>query len=92
MPAYGVYPIQPKSYDEINNFYTATVYEKGAEIIRMYQTILGTKTFRQAVKCYLERYDGQAVTVQEFLETNLSLCKEDLSHFQYWYDQVGTPL
>ena len=85
------HPIQPKSYDEINNFYTATVYEKGAEIIRMYETILGTKTFRQAVKCYLERYDGQAVTVQEFLETNLSLCKEDLSHFQYWYDQVGTP-
>ncbi|MGC6404796.1 MAG: aminopeptidase N [Candidatus Comchoanobacterales bacterium] len=86
------HPIQPKAYQEINNFYTATVYEKGAEIIRMMRTLLGTDVFVQGVKTYLDQYDGQAVTVHDFADTVLGQSKENLSQFKRWYDQVGTPI
>jgi aminopeptidase N len=86
------HPVRPDSYVEINNFYTATVYNKGAEVIRMYQTLLGRDTFIKGVKLYLERYDGQAVTTDDFLATMAETGGLDLSQFGRWYSQAGTPV
>jgi aminopeptidase N len=86
------HPIKPSSYIEINNFYTATVYEKGAEVIRMLQTLLGVDGFRKGMDKYFELFDGQAVRTEDFLHS-MSLANNnfDLSVFERWYHQNGTP-
>lgn len=85
------HPIRPKSYIEINNFYTATVYEKGSEIIRMIHTLLGKDNFRKGMDLYFKRFDGQAVTTEDFVNAMSDASGKDLTHFKAWYDQVGTP-
>ena len=85
------HPIQPDSYQEINNFYTVTVYNKGAEVIRMIYTLLGVDKFRQGMDLYFERFDGQAVTTEEFVSAMEDASQVDLSQFRRWYKQAGTP-
>jgi len=85
------HPVRPESYIEINNFYTATVYNKGAEVIRMYQTLLGVAGFKRGLALYLERHDGQAVTTDDFLAAMAAANHADLTQFQRWYSQAGTP-
>ncbi|MBT6319359.1 MAG: aminopeptidase N, partial [Porticoccaceae bacterium] len=84
--------VQPDSYMEINNFYTLTVYEKGAEIVRMYHSLLGPETYRQATDLYFDRHDGQAVTIEEFVSAMEDASGRDLTQFRRWYKQAGTPL
>ncbi|PLX86784.1 MAG: aminopeptidase N [Desulfuromonas sp.] len=86
------HPVRPESYVEINNFYTATVYNKGAEVIRMYRTLLGEKGFMDGVRLYLERHDGQAVTTDDFLAAMADANQADLDQFRRWYSQAGTPV
>ena len=85
------HPVQPKAYMEINNFYTATVYEKGAEVIRMMHTILGSEKFRKGTDLYFERHDGEAATVDDFVKSMEDASGVDLTQFRRWYDQSGTP-
>lgn len=85
------HPIQPKSYISMNNFYTSTVYEKGAEVIRMIYTLLGEKKYREATDLYFELYDGQAVTINDFLYAMGKKSGVDLTQFERWYHQNGTP-
>ena len=85
------HPIQPKSYIEINNFYTLTVYEKGAEVIRMIASLIGRDAFRKGMDVYFERNDGKAVTVEEFVSAMEAGSGRDLRQFRRWYDQNGTP-
>ena len=85
------HPVQPKSYIEINNFYTATVYEKGAEIVRMIATLIGRDGFAKGMALYIERHDGSAATVEDFVAAMADASGEDLDQFQHWYDQAGTP-
>ncbi|WP_207458334.1 aminopeptidase N [Azospirillum sp. SYSU D00513] len=85
------HPVRPESYVEINNFYTPTVYDKGAEVIRMYHTLLGAEGFRKGMDLYFERHDGQAVTTDDFLAAMSDATGVDLSHFKLWYKQAGTP-
>lgn len=85
------HPVRPESYIEMNNFYTPTVYEKGAEVIRMMHTILGDAGFILGVQTYLRRFDGQAVTIENFVSTLESVSEKDLQQFRYWYNQAGTP-
>ena len=85
------HPIQPKSYISMNNFYTATVYEKGAEVIRMIHTLLGEENYRKATDLYFESFDGQAVTTDDFLWAMSKASGVDLSAFKNWYHQSGTP-
>ena len=85
------HPIRPQSYMEINNFYTMTVYNKGAEVVRMYQTLLGKDGFRKGMDLYFQRHDGQAVTTDDFRRAMADANNTDLSQFQNWYDQAGTP-
>jgi aminopeptidase N len=85
------HPVRPASYIEINNFYTATVYEKGAEVCRMLQTLLGRDGFRKGLDLYFERHDGEAVTVEDFIEAMADANARDLSQFMLWYTQSGTP-
>lgn len=86
------HPIRPESYIEINNFYTATVYEKGAEVIRMVHTMLGEKLFRKGMDLYFERYDGKAITTRDFLSVMQNVAEIDLEQFELsWYTQEGTP-
>jgi len=85
------HPIQPKSYISMNNFYTATVYEKGAEVIRMIHTLLGEENYRKATDLYFESFDGQAVTTNDFLWAMSKASGVDLSAFELWYHQSGTP-
>lgn len=85
------HPIQPQSYIEMNNFYTMTVYEKGAEVVRLYQTLLGKDGFRKGMDLYFDRHDGQAVTVQDFRNAMADANQRDLSQMHYWYVQAGTP-
>jgi aminopeptidase N len=85
------HPIQPKSYISMNNFYTATVYEKGAEVIRMIHTLLGEEKFRKAMDLYFETFDGQAVRTDDFLWAMATAGEIDLSQFELWYHQSGTP-
>jgi len=85
------HPVRPESYIEMNNFYTVTVYEKGAEVIRMIFEILGKDLFRKGMDLYFERFDGQAVTTEDFLKTMEDVSKIDLSQFKLWYSQSGTP-
>ena len=86
------HPIRPDSYVEINNFYTMTVYNKGAEVIRMLQTILGREKFMAGMRCYVERHDGQAVTTDDFVAAMQYASGVDLSQFKRWYVQKGTPI
>lgn len=86
------HPVRPDSYIEISNFYTATVYEKGAEVIRMYQTLLGADGFRRGMELYISRHDGQAVTTDDFLAAMADANDADLTGFARWYDQAGTPV
>ncbi|MFM2029199.1 MAG: Aminopeptidase [Pseudomonadota bacterium] len=85
------HPIRPDEYQEINNFYTVTVYEKGAEVVRMYQTLLGVEGFRKGMDLYFKRHDGQAVTCDDFLAAMADANGRDLSQFKHWYSQAGTP-
>jgi len=85
------HPIQPKSYISMNNFYTATVYEKGAEVIRMIHTLLGEENYRKATDLYFDTFDGQAVTTDDFLWAMSEASGIDLSEFKIWYHQSGTP-
>lgn len=85
------HPIKPKSYIQINNFYTSTVYLKGAEVIRMIHTLIGKDAFRRGMDRYFELYDGQAVTTEDFVYAMEQGSGKDLSQFCRWYDQEGTP-
>ncbi len=85
------HPIKPDHYMEINNFYTATVYEKGAEVIRMMHTVLGAERFRAAMDYYFEKFDGKAVGTEEFLESMQFQSPIDLTRFKRWYSQERTP-
>ena len=85
------HPVRPESYMEITNFYTATVYNKGAEVIRMMRTILGQEAFRKGSDLYFERHDGEAVTCEDFVTAMEDASGIDLSQFRLWYSQAGTP-
>jgi aminopeptidase N len=85
------HPVRPASYIEINNFYTSTVYEKGAEVCRMLQTLLGRETFRKGLDLYFERHDGEAATVENFVNAMADVSGRDLTQFMLWYTQSGTP-
>jgi len=86
------HPIRPESYLEMNNFYTATVYEKGAEVVRMLATLLGREGFRRGMDLYFRRHDGQAVTCDDFRAAMADANGRDLGQFERWYSQAGTPL
>ncbi len=86
------HPIRPDNYIEINNFYTVTVYEKGAEVIRMQHTLLGPDQYRKATDLYFDRHDGQAVTCEDFVKCMEDASGRDLSQFFRWYKQAGTPV
>jgi aminopeptidase N len=85
------HPVRPDSYIEINNFYTATVYNKGAELVRMQASLLGPELFRQATDLYFTRHDGQAVTTDDFVRCVEDASGRDLTQFRRWYTQAGTP-
>jgi aminopeptidase N len=85
------HPVRPDSFVEISNFYTLTVYEKGAEIVRMMANILGKEKFRAATDLYFERFDGQAVTCEDFVQCMEEAGNVDLAQFRLWYSQAGTP-
>ncbi|KEO57172.1 aminopeptidase N [Thalassospira permensis NBRC 106175] len=85
------HPVRPDSYMEINNFYTATVYEKGAELIRMMHTLLGAEGYRKGIDLYFDRHDGQAVTCDDFAKAMEDANDVDLSQLKIWYSQAGTP-
>jgi aminopeptidase N len=86
------HPVRPDSYVEINNFYTPTVYEKGAEVVRMIRTLLGPDLFRKGSSLYFVRHDGQAVTCDDFVRAMEDASAIDLSQFRLWYSQAGTPI
>ncbi|MCC2636524.1 MAG: pepN [Moraxellaceae bacterium] len=86
------HPVRPESFVEINNFYTATVYDKGAEIVRMLHTVLGADSFRRGTDLYFSRNDGKAVTVEDFVQALAEAGGRDLSGFMQWYRQPGTPV
>lgn len=85
------HPVRPEQYMEINNFYTSTVYEKGAEVIRMMHGLLGEDGFQAGMRLYFERHDGQAVTCDDFVAAMADATGTDLDHFKLWYSQSGTP-
>jgi aminopeptidase N len=86
------HPVRPESYVEVNNFYTATVYEKGAELVRMIQTLVGRAGFRRGMDLYFERHDGGAVTTDDFVRAMADANDVDLEQFRRWYSQAGTPV
>lgn len=86
------HPVRPASYIEINNFYTLTIYEKGAEVVRMYQTLLGQDGFARGMALYFKRHDGQAVTCDDFRAAMADANQVDLTQFGRWYEEVGTPV
>ncbi|MFL9876713.1 aminopeptidase N [Paraburkholderia megapolitana] len=85
------HPVRPESYVEINNFYTMTVYKKGSEVVRMYQTLFGRDGFRKGMDLYFKRHDGQAVTCDDFRHAMADANGRDLAQFERWYSQAGTP-
>ena len=85
------HPVRPESYMEINNFYTVTIYEKGAEVIRMLSTLLGKDGFRKGMDYYFDTFDGQAVTIDDFVNAHAKANNKDLSQFMAWYEKAGTP-
>ena len=86
------HPVRPQSYEEIRNFYTMTVYEKGAEVVRMQHTLLGEEKFQAGMRLYFRRHDGQAVTCDDFVQAMQDASGVDLSQFKRWYDVAGTPV
>ncbi|MGR7993724.1 aminopeptidase N [Xanthobacter sp. ZOL 2024] len=86
------HPVRPQTYREINNFYTATVYEKGAEVVRMLKTLLGDDGFRAGMDLYFKRHDGEAATIEDFVAAFADATGRDLSQFALWYEQSGTPV
>lgn len=85
------HPVRPETYKEINNFYTATVYEKGAEVVRMVQTLIGNDKFRAGMDLYFQRHDGEAATVEQFIQCFAEASGRDMGQFMRWYSQAGTP-
>jgi aminopeptidase N len=85
------HPVRPESFQEINNFYTATIYEKGAEVIGMLRTLVGAKAYSKAVDLYFDRHDGQACTIEDWLQVFEDSTGRDLTQFKRWYSQAGTP-
>jgi aminopeptidase N len=85
------HPVRPELYREINNFYTTTVYEKGAEVVRMIHTLIGPELFRKGMDLYFERHDGEAATVEQFVQCFADVSKRDFKQFMRWYSQAGTP-
>ena len=85
------HPVRPSSYMEISNFYTTTIYEKGAEVVRMYHTLLGEDAFRQGTDLYFDRHDGTAATTDDFADAMAQAGQIDLAQFKRWYEQPGTP-
>jgi aminopeptidase N len=85
------HPVRPASYLEINNFYTTTIYEKGAEVVRMYRTMIGPEAFRRGMDTYIERNDNSAATVEDFFDAMQSASETDISQIMRWYEQAGTP-
>ncbi|MDT2030873.1 aminopeptidase N, partial [Planktomarina sp.] len=86
------HPVRPESFVEINNFYTATVYEKGAELIRMLKLLVGDAAYKKALDLYFTRHDGQACTIEDWLAVFTDVTGQDLSQFKLWYSQAGTPI
>lgn len=86
------HPVQPPTYIEISNFYTLTIYEKGAEIVRMIHTLLGPDLFRKGSDLYFDRHDGQAVTIEDFVRAMSDVSGRDFTQFMHWYRQAGTPV
>lgn len=86
------HPVQPASFIEISNFYTLTVYEKGAEVVRMIRTLMGPELFRRGTDLYFNRHDGQAVTIEDFVQAMADVSGRDFSQFMAWYRQAGTPV
>jgi aminopeptidase N len=86
------HPVRPDTYMEINNFYTVTVYNKGAEVVRMIHTLIGAESFRKGMDLYFKRHDGQAVTCDDFVAAMADASGRDLSQFKRWYSQAGTPV
>ncbi|XP_065858315.1 puromycin-sensitive aminopeptidase isoform X2 [Euphorbia lathyris] len=86
------HPVRPHSYIKMDNFYTVTVYEKGAEVVRMYKTLLGTQGFRKGMDLYFKRHDGQAVTCEDFFAAMRDANDADFANFLQWYSQAGTPV
>ena len=85
------HPVRPETYKEINNFYTATVYEKGAEVVRMVQALIGAEKFRAGMDLYFARHDGEAATVEQFIQCFADVSHRDMTQFMRWYSQAGTP-
>ncbi|MGE3144643.1 MAG: aminopeptidase N, partial [Pseudorhodoplanes sp.] len=85
------HPVRPALYHEINNFYTATVYEKGAEVVRMVKTLLGPDAFRKGMDLYFQRHDGEAATIEQFIACFADASERDFTQFMRWYAQAGTP-
>jgi aminopeptidase N len=85
------HPVRPETYKEINNFYTTTIYEKGAELVRMVRTLIGPEKFRAGMDLYFARHDGEAATVEQFIRCFADASGRDLSQFMRWYSQAGTP-
>ncbi|MBF2759255.1 MAG: aminopeptidase N [Ectothiorhodospiraceae bacterium AqS1] len=85
------HPVQPREYQEISNFYTLTIYHKGAEVIRMMHTLIGEEAFKAGMRLYFQRHDGQAVTIEEFVAAMEDAAGADLGQFRRWYTQAGTP-
>ena len=85
------HPVRPDSYQEINNFYTVTIYEKGAEVIRMMHRLVGDKGFRKGTDLYFDTFDGKAVTTEDFVTSIEQANDIDLQQFRLWYTQSGTP-
>jgi aminopeptidase N len=85
------HPVRPETYKEINNFYTSTVYEKGAEVVRMVQTLIGEEKFRAGMDLYFARHDGHAATVEQFIQCFADASSRDMTQFMRWYSQAGTP-
>jgi aminopeptidase N len=83
--------VRPDTYKEINNFYTTTIYEKGAELVRMVQTLIGRENFRAGMDLYFARHDGEAATVEQFIKCFADASRRDLTQFMRWYSQAGTP-
>ena len=85
------HPVRPETYKEINNFYTSTVYEKGSEVVRMVQTLIGKESFRAGMDLYFARHDGEAATIEQFIQCFADASGRDMTQFMRWYNQAGTP-
>ena len=86
------HPVRPDQYKEINNFYTSTIYEKGSEVVRMVHTLIGAEKFRAGMDLYFERHDGEAATVEQFIQCFADVSGRDMTRFMLWYSQAGTPV